>query len=123
MLQLSSSLVGLAVLWLVVIHVWVITQFDRAMWRNFPVVARCCLVFERLCGLFWQYIFVQDRAETPLNQSEHSGIGCADKNVSSTVPLGSTRDLHSIGVVHFAYCPLQTVEQGAKDHSVAIVSR
>ncbi len=123
MLQQSSSLFGLAVLWVVVMHVGVITQFDRAMRRNFPVVARCCHVFERFCGLFWQYFFVQDRAETPLNWSEQSGIGCAYENATSTVPLGSTRDLRPIGAVHFAHYPLLTVEQGAKGHSAAIVGR
>ncbi len=90
-----------------------ITQTKQAIRRNYPVVGRFRYFFEHMGTFFRQYFFAMDREELPFNRAERSWVYRAAKNVDSTMPFGSTRDLRSSGTVYFVNCAFPTLGEDA----------
>lgn len=102
-------LIGLAVALLVFLYFVDRFQKSSTIRRNYPVIGRFRAFFEHLGEFFRQYFFAMDREEMPFNRAQRSWVYRASKNVDSTVPFGSTRDLRAEGAVMFvnaAYPPL-----------------
>ncbi len=97
--------IGLGVL--VILALYVIDRFQQAstIRRNYPVIGRFRFFFEHLGEFFRQYFFAMDREEMPFNRAQRSWVYRAAKNIDSTVPFGSTRDLRSEGTVMFVNAP------------------
>lgn len=93
--------VGLALL--VAIVFYFVDRFQTAstIRRNYPVIGRFRFFFEHLGEFFRQYFFALDREEMPFNRAQRSWVYRAAKNIDSTVPFGSTRDLRPEGTVMF----------------------
>ncbi len=93
--------VGVGVLALAVLYVIDITQTKHAIRRNYPVIGRLRYLFEHLGTFFRQYFFAMDREEMPFNRDQRSWVYRAAKNIDTTVPFGSSRDLKPVGTVLF----------------------
>lgn len=104
---------GLGLFAVVVMYVVDVTQTKQAIRRNYPVIGRFRYLFEHLGNFFRQYFFAMDREELPFNRAERSWVYRAAKNVDSTVPFGSTRDLRIPGTVFFVNCAFPTLGQDA----------
>jgi glutamate synthase domain-containing protein 2 len=104
-LELMAALfvvaIGVGLLAIAVMYVVDVRQTRQAIRRNYPVIGRFRYFFEHLGAFFRQYFFAMDREELPFNRAERSWVYRAAKNVDSTVPFGSTRDLRSPGTVFF----------------------
>lgn len=94
--------VGLGVLAVIVLYVVDITQTQHAIRRNFPVLGRLRYLLEHLGVFFRQYFFAMDREELPFNRAQRTWVYRAAKNLDTTQPFGSTRDLRPVGTVLFA---------------------
>ncbi len=97
----------------VVIYVIDVTQTRQTVRRNYPVIGRFRYFFEHLGEFFRQYFFSMDREELPFNRAQRAWVYRAAKNVDSTVPFGSTRDLRVQGTVIFVNCPFPTLTEDA----------
>ena len=104
-------LVGLGVLALAVLFVKDVSQTKNAIRRNFPVVGRFRVLFERLGEFFRQYFFAMDREELPFNRAERSWVDRASLGTDNTIAFGSTRDLRPVGTVIFVNCAYPVLEQ------------
>ncbi|HEY9198761.1 MAG TPA: FMN-binding glutamate synthase family protein [Gammaproteobacteria bacterium] len=104
---------GLGLFAVAVMYVVDITQTKQAIRRNYPVIGRFRYLFEHLGNFFRQYFFAMDREEMPFNRAERSWVYRAAKNVDSTVPFGSTRDLRHPGTVFFVNCAFPTLGEDA----------
>ena len=113
MAALLVSVVGLALLALVVVYVVDVTQTRSAVRHNFPVIGHLRYFFEHVGEFFRQYFFAMDREEMPFNRAERSWAYRAAKGVDSTVAFGSTRDLRPVGTVIFVNCPYPTLDEDA----------
>jgi glutamate synthase domain-containing protein 2 len=98
-------LVGLGVLVILVMYVMDRFQTSSTILRNYPVIGRFRFFFEHLGEFFRQYFFAMDREEMPFNRAQRSWVYRASKNIDSTVPFGSTRDLRPEGTVMFVNAP------------------
>ncbi|MBT8115385.1 MAG: FMN-binding glutamate synthase family protein [Arenicella sp.] len=98
-------LIGLGVLALIGMYVIDKTQKHSTILRNYPVIGRFRFFFEHLGEFFRQYFFALDREEMPFNRAQRSWVYRAAKNIDSTVPFGSTRDLRPEGTVIFVNAP------------------
>jgi len=105
-------LAGLLTLAVMVMYVVDATQTRQAVRHNYPVIGRFRYLFEHLGAFFRQYFFAMDREELPFNRAERSWVYRAAKNVDSTVPFGSTRDLRPLGTVYFVNCPFPSLDTG-----------
>ncbi len=103
--------IGLGVAWLIALYIIDRTQTQSTLRRNYPVLARGRYLFEHLGEFLRQYFFALDREELPFNRAERSWCYRAAKNVDSTVPFGSTRDLRPTGTIYFVNCPFPTLEE------------
>ncbi len=116
-LELMAGLfvLGIGALVLVAIGMYFVdvTQTKQAIRRNYPVIGRFRYYFEHLGTFFRQYFFAMDREELPFNRAERSWVYRAAKNVDSTVPFGSTRDLKPRGTIFFVNCPFPTLGEDA----------
>ncbi|HTT08057.1 MAG TPA: FMN-binding glutamate synthase family protein [Gammaproteobacteria bacterium] len=101
------------VIMVAVMYVLDVTQTRHAIRRNYPVIGRFRYFFEYLGDFFRQYFFAMDREELPFNRAQRSWAYRAAKNVDTTVPFGSTRDLRAPGTVIFVNCPFPTLETDA----------
>lgn len=102
-------LIGTGVLLVLVMYVLDRLQTSSTILRNYPVIGRFRFFFEHLGEFFRQYFFAMDREEMPFNRAQRSWVYRAAKNLDSTVPFGSTRDLRPEGTVMFvnsAFPPL-----------------
>ncbi|MBU1192150.1 MAG: FMN-binding glutamate synthase family protein [Gammaproteobacteria bacterium] len=90
-----------------------ITQTKQAIRRNYPVIGRFRYFFEHIGTFFRQYFFAMDREELPFNRAERSWVYRAAKNIDSTMPFGSTRDLRHSGTVYFINCAFPTLGEDA----------
>ena len=106
--------IGVGALWVVVLYIIDVSQTKHAVRRNFPVVGRFRYLFEHLGEFFRQYFFAQDREEMPFNRAERSWVYRAAKNIDTTVPFGSTRDLRRVGTTIFANTAYATLEEDAE---------
>jgi len=112
---------GTLVLAVIGMYVLDITQTRQAIRRNYPVIGRFRYYFEHLGTFFRQYFFAMDREELPFNRAERSWVYRAAKNVDSTVPFGSTRDLSPRATVFFVNCAFPTLgEDATPPHEVLI---
>ncbi|MFN2310042.1 MAG: FMN-binding glutamate synthase family protein [Gammaproteobacteria bacterium] len=102
--------IGLGLLAVLAMYVIDISQTSQAIRRNYPVIGRFRYVFEHLGTFFRQYFFAMDREELPFNRAERSWVYRAAKNVDSTVPFGSTRDLRHPGTVFFVNCAFPALD-------------
>ncbi len=98
-------LIGIAFLFVLVLYVMDRTQTASTILRNYPVIGRFRFFFEHLGEFFRQYFFAMDREEMPFNRAQRSWVYRAAKNIDSTVPFGSTRDLKPLGTVMFVNSP------------------
>jgi glutamate synthase domain-containing protein 2 len=92
-----------------VLYIIDVNQTAHAIRRNYPVIGRFRYLFENMGEFFRQYFFAQDREEMPFNRAERSWIYRSAKNIDSTVPFGSTRNLNGQGAVIFVNCPFPTL--------------
>lgn len=113
MSALFISLIGIAVLALVVVYVADVTQTKHAIRRNYPVIGRFRYIFEHLGEFSRQYFFAMDREELPFNRAQRSWVYRAAKDLDNTVAFGSTRDLRRPGAIIFANCPFPTLGEDA----------
>ena len=102
--------IGLGALTLLILFVRDVSQTKHAIRRNYPVIGRLRSVFEHFGKFFRQYFFAMDREELPFNREHRGWVYRAAGNLDSTVPFGSTRDLHATGTVLFVNCPFPTLE-------------
>ncbi|MDH5631770.1 MAG: FMN-binding glutamate synthase family protein [Gammaproteobacteria bacterium] len=113
-LELLASLflivIGAGLAWVVIVYILDVTQTQQAIRRNYPVIGRFRYFFEHLGTFFRQYFFAQDREEMPFNRAERSWVYRAAKNIDSTVPFGSTRDLRPAGTIYFVNCPFPSLD-------------
>lgn len=112
---LFITVVGIAVLVIIVMYLVDITQNKHAIRKNYPVVGRFRYFFEHLGEFFRQYFFALDREELPFNRAERSWVYRAAKNNDNTVAFGSTRDLRPTGTVMFINCPFPTLTEDIAD--------
>jgi glutamate synthase domain-containing protein 2 len=96
-----------------VLYVLDVSQTSHAIRRNYPVIGRFRYFFEYLGDFFRQYFFAMDREELPFNRAQRSWAYRAAKNVDTTVPFGSTRDLRAPGTIIFVNCAFPTLETDA----------
>ena len=112
-LQLLTDLVvfGLSLLVILVVALYIqdITQTKHAVRRNYPVVGRFRYLFERMGEFFRQYFFAMDREEMPFNRAQRAWVYRSAKDVDSTVPFGSTRNLSAPGQVIFVNTPFPKI--------------
>lgn len=94
-------LIGVLVFGIVVLYVVDRFQTASTIRRNYPVIGRFRFFFEHLGEFFRQYFFALDREEMPFNRAQRSWVYRAAKDIDSTVPFGSTRDLRPEGTVMF----------------------
>lgn len=105
--------IGALLATVVVMYLIDITQTKQAIRRNYPVIGRFRYFFEHVGTFFRQYFFAMDREELPFNRAERSWVYRAAKNIDSTMPFGSTRDLRSSGTVYFVNCAFPTLGEDA----------
>ena len=98
-------LIGVAVLVIPILYVKDRFQTSSTILRNYPVIGRFRFLFEHMGEFFRQYFFAMDREEMPFNRAQRSWVYRAAKNIDSTVPFGSTRDLRPVGTVMFVNAP------------------
>ena len=103
--------VGILILFAMVLYIVDVTQTRHAVRRNYPVIGRFRYWFEHLGEFFRQYFFAMDREEMPFNRAQRSWIYRASKNLSNTLPFGSTRDLTRPGTVLFVNDPYPDLDQ------------
>ncbi len=111
---LASALlivIGTLLLAAMVMYISDVTQTRHAVRRNYPIIGRFRYLFEHLGEFFRQYFFAMDREEMPFNRAQRSWVYRASKNISNTVPFGSTRDLTRPGSVLFVNAPYPELEQ------------
>ncbi|NND80815.1 MAG: FMN-binding glutamate synthase family protein [Gammaproteobacteria bacterium] len=97
--------IGICVLVVLVLYVLDRLQTASTIKRNYPVIGRFRFLFEHLGEFFRQYFFAMDREEMPFNRAQRSWVYRAAKDLDSTVPFGSTRDLRPQGTVMFVNAP------------------
>ena len=113
MAVLFIFMVGLAVLAVIIIFIFDVSQTKSAIRRNYPVVGHFRYYFEHLGEFFRQYFFAQDREEMPFNRAQRSWAYRAAKNIDNTIAFGSSRDLRPPGTVLFVNCPFPTLGEDA----------
>lgn len=94
-------LVGLFILFLIGVYISDVTQTRQAIRRNYPVIGHFRYYFEHVGSFFRQYFFAMDREEMPFNRAQRAWVYRAAKNIDTTVPFGSTRDLKPPGTLLF----------------------
>ena len=94
--------VGVGVLLIIILYLIDITQTQHAIRRNFPVIGRLRYRMEHLGVFFRQYFYAMDREEMPFNRAQRAWVYRAAKNLDTTQPFGSTRDLRPAGTLLFA---------------------
>ncbi len=116
-LELMSALlifvIGLFLLWILILFILDVTQTRQAIRRNYPVIGRFRYLFEHLGKFFRQYFFAGDREELPFNRAQRTWVYRAAKDLDSTIPFGSTRNLLVPGTVYFVNCPFPTLDEDA----------
>ncbi len=113
--------IGMMILLIGIIYLVDRTQTTHTLRRNYPVVARFRYWFEHLGTFFRQYFFAMDREELPFNRAERSWVYRAAKQVDTTIPFGSTRQLNSPGDPIFLHSPFPILtEQGTATAPVTI---
>jgi glutamate synthase domain-containing protein 2 len=116
-LELMAALfvvaIGLGLFAVVVMYIVDVRQTKQAIRRNYPVIGRFRYFFEHMGAFFRQYFFAMDREELPFNRAERSWVYRAAKNVDSTMPFGSTRDLRHPGTVFFVNTAFPTLGEDA----------
>lgn len=109
---------GLSVLIIFILYILDRLQTKQAIRRNYPVMGRFRYLFEHFGNFFRQYFFAMDREEMPFNRAQRSWSYRAAKNLSNTVPFGSTQVLSEPGTILFLNSgfPVQEEEgQQARD--------
>ena len=84
MAALFVTLVGIAVLAIIVLFIIDVTQTKSAIRRNYPVVGRFRYFFEHIGEFFRQYFFAMDREELPFNRAQRSWAYRAAKDIDNT---------------------------------------
>lgn len=113
--------IGLILLWAIITFIVDISQTQQAIRRNYPVIGRFRYLFEHLGAFFRQYFFAMDREEMPFNRAERSWAYRAAKNLDSTVPFGSTRDMRVPGAIYFVNCPFPSLGKESVPPAVMII--
>ncbi len=103
--------IGVLILAAMMLYIVDVTQTRHAVRRNYPVIGRFRYWFEHLGEFFRQYFFAQDREEMPFNRAQRSWAYRASKNITNTLPFGSTRDLTRPGTVLFVNDPYPDLSQ------------
>ncbi|MDF1756901.1 MAG: FMN-binding glutamate synthase family protein [Legionellaceae bacterium] len=84
---------------LIILGIWLydILQKRKAILRNFPVVGHFRYLFEFIRPEIQQYFIANDEEERPYNREVRSLIYRRSKNVSDTIPFGTSRDVYRNG--------------------------
>ena len=113
-IELLSALfiftIGVFALLAVILYVKDRLQKESTILRNYPLIGRFRVLFEKLGEFFRQYFFAMDREELPFNRAQRNWVYRAAKNVDSTVAFGSTKDLRQSGAVIFVNCPFPKLD-------------
>ena len=107
--------IGVLILGMMMLYITDVTQTRHAVRRNYPVIGRFRYWFEHLGEFFRQYFFAMDREEMPFNRAQRSWIYRASKDITNTLPFGSTRDLTRPGGVLFVNDPYPDLGQEEAD--------
>lgn len=107
------TVMGFAVLAIIIIYIIDITQRTHTLRRNYPVIGRFRYLFEHLGEFFRQYFFAMDREEMPFNRAERAWVYRAAKNVDLNIGFGSTRELTPTGTIMFLNSAFPTLEKDA----------
>lgn len=114
-------LIGVGLLIVLGVAIVDVVQTRSAIRRNFPFLAHFRYLFEHLGTFFRQYFFAMDREELPFNRADRQWIYRACKNLDTTVPFGSTRDLHPNGTIIFSNSAFPPLTQDvAEPHHIVI---
>lgn len=95
-------------------------QTVHAVRHNFPVLGRLRYQFESWGTFFRQYFFALDREEMPFNRAQRSWVYRAAKDIDTTVPFGSTRNLSTPGTVFFSNA-MYPVLAGKEEEDIQLV--
>ena len=106
---------GMVFLGIVVLYLIDRSQTRHTIRRNYPVVGRFRYWFEHLGTFFRQYFFAMDREELPFNRAERSWVYRAAKQVDTTIPFGSTRQLNIPGDPIFLHSPFPVLSSQVAD--------
>ena len=106
--------VGVGVLLIAILYLIDITQTQHAIRRNFPVIGRLRYRMEHLGVFFRQYFYAMDREEMPFNRAQRTWVYRAAKNLDTTQPFGSTRDLRPAGTLLFANTAFPELDSAAQ---------
>lgn len=113
-IELLSALfiftIGVFALLAVVLYIKDRLQKESTILRNYPLIGRFRVLFEKLGEFFRQYFFAMDREELPFNRAQRNWVYRAAKNVDSTVAFGSTKDLRQTGAIIFVNCPFPKLD-------------
>lgn len=112
-----AFILGLGALSIVVLYVVDKTQSKSTLRRNYPVVARFRYMFEHMGEFLRQYFFALDRDELPFNRAQRSWCYRAAKNVDSTVPFGSTKDIYKDGNIMFVNSAFPILKDDAEEEA------
>ncbi len=96
-------------------------QSKHSIRRNYPVIGRFRYLFEFIGGFLRQYFFAMDREEMPFNRAQRSWVYRAAKNIDSTVPFGSTRNICAPGAVSFVNDPFPTLREDFHPPSFVVI--
>ena len=93
-----------------------ITQKHHAILRNFPVLGRARYFFESVRPELRQYFVESDQEENPYSREARSIIYQRAKDVLSTMPFGTRRDVYGVGYTWIAHSlqPKHPIESAAR---------
>jgi glutamate synthase domain-containing protein 2 len=121
MVYLFLFFVGVFFLWIATLYIIDKLQTSHAIRHNYPVIGRMRYVFEEMGTFFRQYFFAMDREELPFNRAQRSWVYRSAKNIDSTVPFGSTRNIHIAGTVYFTNCMFPTLGKDAVESEELLI--
>lgn len=118
MLEIMATffIVAVGFLILTLIFIFILDRFQtkQAIRRNYPLFGWFRYFFENFGIFFRQYFFAMDREEMPFNREQRSWSYRAAKNLSNTVPFGSTKPISDPGTVLFLNAAFPVLEEDAK---------
>jgi glutamate synthase domain-containing protein 2 len=113
--------IGACVTLIVIFYIIDKVQTTHAIRHNYPVIGRMRYFLEHLGTFFRQYFFAMDREELPFNRAERSWVYQASKDLDSTVPFGSTKNMTVAGTVYFTNCMYPTMVKDAVEPEPVII--
>ena len=84
-----------------------VLQTKKTILRNYPVIGHVRYAFESIRPEIQQYFIEQNLEGRPMNREERSVVYARSKNVLSTVPFGTQKDVYEVGYewINHSICP------------------